>query len=99
MPPKSRFKEIEFQYEPVAAGFEYEASLTQETRVLVVDIGGGTTDCSMLLMGPEHITKTTRHEQLLAHSGIRIGGNDFDIRIALKGIMPSFRDEQFIKNR
>jgi hypothetical chaperone protein len=84
------FKEVEFQYEPVAAGFEYEASLTRETRVLVVDIGGGTTDCSMLLMGPEFIDKTSRDEQLLAHSGVRIGGNDFDIRLALKGIMPSF---------
>lgn len=91
------FKEIEFQYEPVAAGFDYEASLTQETRVLVVDIGGGTTDCSMLLMGPKHITKTTRHEQLLAHSGIRIGGNDFDIRIALKGIMPSLGMNSLLK--
>ncbi|MGJ8693792.1 MAG: molecular chaperone [Thalassotalea sp.] len=91
------FKEIEFQYEPVAAGFEYEASLTQETRVLVVDIGGGTTDCSMLLMGPDYIANTSRKEQLLAHSGIRIGGNDFDIRLALKGIMPSLGMNSLLK--
>lgn len=84
------FKEIEFQYEPVAAGFEYEASLTKETRVLVVDIGGGTSDCSMLLMGPEHAKKTNRNADILSHSGERIGGNDFDIALALQGIMPSF---------
>lgn len=84
------FKQVEFQYEPVAAGFEYEASLHHETKVLVVDIGGGTTDCSMLLMGPKFIEQTSRTEHLLAHSGIRIGGNDFDIKLALKGIMPSF---------
>jgi hypothetical chaperone protein len=42
------FKDVEFQFEPVAAGFEFEASLTKETKVLVVYIGGGTSYCSML---------------------------------------------------
>lgn len=83
------YKDIEFQYEPVAAGFEYEATLTQETRVLVVDIGGGTTDCSMLLMGPEYVAQAERQSSLLGHSGKRVGGNDFDIQLALKGIMPN----------
>lgn len=45
-----------FQYEPVAAGLDFEATLAEEKRVLVVDIGGGTTDCSLLLMGPQCIT-------------------------------------------
>jgi hypothetical chaperone protein len=84
------FKDVEFQFEPVAAGFEYEASLTKETKVLVVDIGGGTTDCSMLLMGPKQAIHTDRERDLLSHSGERVGGNDFDIALALKGIMPSF---------
>ena len=91
------FKAVEFQYEPVAAGFEYEASLTHETKVLVVDIGGGTTDCSMLLMGPEFKESIDRDAHLLAHSGIRIGGNDFDIQLALKGIMPSFGMNSLLK--
>ena len=54
------FKDVEFQFEPVAAGFEFEASLTKETKVLVVDIGGGTSDCSMLLMGPKLKDKDCR---------------------------------------
>ncbi|MFT6529250.1 MAG: putative chaperone protein [Psychrosphaera sp.] len=83
------YQDVEFQFEPVAAGFEYEAKLTEETRVLVVDIGGGTTDCSMLLMGPSFINKLDRSAELLSHSGKRIGGNDFDIQLALKGIMPN----------
>lgn len=84
------FKDVEFQYEPVAAGFEYETKLNTETKVLVVDIGGGTTDCSMLLMGPEQATQIDRTNHLLSHSGERVGGNDFDIALALKGFMPSF---------
>ncbi len=91
------FKDIEFQYEPVAAGFEFEASLQQETKVLVVDIGGGTSDCSMLLMGPELSQNNDRTQHLLAHSGVRIAGNDFDIQLALQGIMPSLGMNTLLK--
>lgn len=91
------FKDVEFQFEPVAAGFEFEASLTQETKVLVVDIGGGTSDCSMLLMGPKLKDNESRLEHLLAHSGVRIAGNDFDIQLALQGIMPSLGMNSLLK--
>lgn len=91
------FKEVEFQFEPVAAGFEFETSLTQETRVLVVDIGGGTSDCSLLLMGPELSRQQDRTQHLLAHSGVRIAGNDFDIQLALQGIMPSLGMNSLLK--
>lgn len=43
---RAGFRDVVFQYEPVAAGLDFEATLTEEKRVLVVDIGGGTTDCS-----------------------------------------------------
>ncbi|NQZ81051.1 MAG: molecular chaperone [Colwellia sp.] len=91
------FKDIEFQYEPVAAGFEFESSLDKETKVLVVDIGGGTTDCSMILMDPKFSNDTDRTKHLLAHTGQRIGGNDFDIGLALKGIMPALGMDSFLK--
>ena len=91
------FKEVEFQFEPVAAGFEFETSLKQETRVLVVDIGGGTSDCSMLLMGPEMSKMHDRTDHLLSHSGVRIAGNDFDIQLALQGIMPSLGMNSLLK--
>ena len=92
------YKDIEFQYEPVAAGFDYEAQLDKGTRVLVVDIGGGTTDCSMLLMGPEFIDKLDRSAELLGHAGRRIGGNDFDIQLALKGLMPNLGMDSCLKS-
>ena len=91
------FKDVEFQYEPVAAGFEFEASLDKETKVLVVDIGGGTSDCSMLLMSPEFSGKEDRHNHLLAHTGVRVAGNDFDIQLALQGIMPSLGMNSLLK--
>ncbi|KFZ38905.1 chaperone [Shewanella mangrovi] len=87
---RAGFKQIEFQFEPVAAGLEYEASLTTEQTVLVVDIGGGTTDCSLLRMGPNWRDAADRSASLLAHSGQRVGGNDLDIYLAFHQLMPHF---------
>ncbi len=85
---RAGFQEVVFQYEPVAAGTDYEATLREEKRVLVVDIGGGTTDCSMLLMGPQWRQRADRENSLLGHSGCRVGGNDLDIALAFKNLMP-----------
>ncbi|WIG69680.1 molecular chaperone [Photobacterium damselae] len=87
---RAGFKEVEFQFEPVAAGLEYESSLTEDKTVLVVDIGGGTTDCSLIQMGPTWRQQADRSASLLAHSGQRIGGNDLDIYLAFKQLMPQF---------
>ncbi|KLV09397.1 molecular chaperone [Photobacterium ganghwense] len=85
---RAGFKHIAFQFEPVAAGLEYESTLNEDKTVLVVDIGGGTTDCSMIQMGPSWAGKTERQSSLLAHSGLRVGGNDLDIYLAFRQIMP-----------
>jgi len=87
---RAGFKDVEFQFEPVAAGLEYEASLTEDKNVLVVDIGGGTTDCSFLRMGPSWAGKQDRRDSLLAHSGQMVGGNDLDIFTAFKRFMSEF---------
>ena len=85
---RAGFQEVVFQFEPVAAGLDFEATLSEEKRVLVVDIGGGTTDCSLLLMGPQWRHRADRQESLLGHSGCRVGGNDLDIALAFKCLMP-----------
>ncbi|WP_213792153.1 molecular chaperone [Klebsiella aerogenes] len=85
---RAGFNDVVFQFEPVAAGVDFEATLNDEKRVLVVDIGGGTTDCSLLLMGPQWRQKADRQDSLLGHSGCRIGGNDLDIALAFKCLMP-----------
>ncbi|MFI8416550.1 molecular chaperone [Serratia sp. NPDC078593] len=87
---RAGFKDIEFQFEPVAAGLDFEATLNEEKTVLVVDIGGGTTDCSVLLMGPQWRDRVDRQQSLLGHSGCRVGGNDLDIMLAFKQLMPLF---------
>jgi len=51
----------------------------------------------MILMGPTFSNKIDRTEHLLAHTGQRIGGNDFDIGLALKGIMPALGMDSVLK--
>ncbi|WP_305405349.1 molecular chaperone [Photobacterium leiognathi] len=87
---RAGFKDVSFQFEPVAAGLEFESTLTENKTVLVVDIGGGTTDCSLLEMGPRWVNEQDRTRSLLAHSGQRVGGNDLDIHLAFKQLMPEF---------
>lgn len=82
------FKNIEFQFEPVAAGLDYEQTLNEDKTVLIVDIGGGTTDCSMIQMGPSWRDYHDRTKGILSHSGSRIGGNDLDIHLAHRRLMP-----------
>ncbi|MDC0612178.1 molecular chaperone [Vibrio sp.] len=85
---RAGFQNIEFQFEPVAAGLDYESQLTEDKTVLVVDIGGGTTDCSLIRMGPSYRNQLDRQASLLSHSGSRVGGNDLDIHLAFNRIMP-----------
>ncbi|MCC8367869.1 molecular chaperone [Xenorhabdus sp. PB61.4] len=87
---RAGFRNIEFQFEPVAAGLEYESTLTENKVVLVVDIGGGTTDCSLIQMGPDWCGKSERSDSLLAHTGQRVGGNDLDINLTFKQLMHPF---------
>lgn len=84
------FEETAFLFEPMAAAFDYERRLKEEQRVLVVDIGGGTTDCSFVRVGPQRINERDREPDVLGHTGERLGGNDYDQVLALKALMPAF---------
>ncbi len=81
------FKRVEFLYEPMAAAMEYEARLDHEECVLVLDIGGGTTDCSFVRVGPKRRASVERAADILGHAGERIGGNDYDQLLALRAVM------------
>ena len=85
---RAGFDDVAFLFEPLAAGMDFEASLTDDKTVLVVDVGGGTTDCSVVKMGPVRMQARDRSADCLGHSGQRIGGNDLDIALAMQGFMP-----------
>lgn len=84
------FNEVSFQYEPIAAAFDYESSLDKEELVLIVDIGGGTSDFSLIRLAPERHHLAERHDDILATGGVHIGGTDFDKQLSLHSVMPLF---------
>ena len=82
------FREISFQYEPIAAAFDYESQIDREELVLIADIGGGTSDFSLVRLGPERAGRIERRDDILANGGVHIGGTDFDKYLSLASVMP-----------
>ncbi|QGG80473.1 Hsp70 family protein [Litorivicinus lipolyticus] len=84
------FTAVEFELEPIAAARNFERSLRREAITLVVDIGGGTTDISMLRLGGTQRRQIGRTDDVLGFSGVRKGGNDLDAMIAFFGVCRRF---------
>jgi hypothetical chaperone protein len=82
------FRDVQFQFEPIAAAFDHERSVDREQTVMVADIGGGTSDFSVVRIGPQRRTRLDRRDDILANHGVHVAGTDFDRRIELKGILP-----------
>jgi len=82
------YRDVSFVYEPIAAAFHYEETITREELVLVADIGGGTSDFSVVRLGPDRSILPDRTRDILANAGTRIGGTDFDTRLSLAAVMP-----------
>ncbi len=82
------FKQVHFQYEPIAAALDYESSVSREEIALIADIGGGTSDFSVVRVSPRAQRKTDRRSDILANSGVHIGGTDFDKWLSLGQVMP-----------
>jgi hypothetical chaperone protein len=82
------FESVSFQFEPIAAALDHERRLTRESVVLVVDVGGGTSDFTVVRLGPQRMKQADRSGDVLATSGVHIGGTDFDQRLSLARVMP-----------
>lgn len=85
---RAGFRDIVFLYEPLAAAYHYEETVEREELVLVADIGGGTSDFSVVRIGPARSALADRRADILANAGIRIGGTDFDTALSLDAVMP-----------
>jgi hypothetical chaperone protein len=63
--------------------------VTKEEVVLVADIGGGTSDFSIVRIGPDRRAKSDRRDDILANTGVRVGGTDFDRNLSMEAVMPA----------
>jgi hypothetical chaperone protein len=82
------FKHVDFQYEPIAAALDYESRVHGEELALIADLGGGTSDISIVRVSPANHLKMDRKGDVLANTGVHIGGTDYDKRLSLDQVMP-----------
>lgn len=82
------FEEVELEYEPVAAAFEYERSLDHDELVLIGDFGGGTSDFCLVRLGPSYRGSADRRASILGVDGVGVAGDAFDGRIVRHVVAP-----------
>jgi hypothetical chaperone protein len=82
------FEDVSFELEPIAAAFDHETRVCRESLTLIVDIGGGTSDFTVVRLGPGRAPGRDRRDDILATSGVHIGGTDFDRKLSLEQVMP-----------
>ncbi|MDD2271405.1 MAG: Hsp70 family protein [Desulfuromonadaceae bacterium] len=80
---KAGFKNIWFQYEPVAAALAFESTLQagQERTVFIGDFGGGTSDFSVIRVKGGDFARSDRRSDVLSLGGVYVAGDKFDSQI------------------
>jgi len=83
------FERVDFELEPIAAACAYEATLDHDELILIGDFGGGTSDFSLLRVGPGVRRRGRTPKDLLGNSGVGLAGDAFDARIVRKLVSPA----------
>lgn len=84
------FESVRFLIEPIAAALTYEAQLTRDELVLVADFGAGTSDFTLMRLGPSRRGNPDRRTDVVGSSGLRIAGDRFDAAIMKHKLLPYF---------
>jgi hypothetical chaperone protein len=82
------FEEIVFEFEPVAAAYSYEQTLTKDELILIGDFGGGTSDFSILHVGPSVRKRGRTKRDIVGNDGVALAGDSFDKEIIRKLVAP-----------
>lgn len=77
------FSSVEFQYEPVAAAYNYARSAKHSENILIFDFGGGTFDVTI-------VNAENHRARVLGLDGVPVGGSDFDKSLMFEKISPHF---------
>lgn len=82
------FRQVDFQFEPIAAALDYERQVASEKLALIVDLGGGTSDFTVIRVSPERARAVDRSQDILSTAGVHVGGTDFDRLLSMAKVMP-----------
>ena len=89
------FEKVTFEMEPIAAAYAYESTLDHDELILIGDFGGGTSDFSLLHVGPGVRGRGRTAKDLLGNSGLGLAGDSFDARIVRKLVSPALGSDSF----
>ncbi len=92
------FEGVEFEMEPVGAAYAYESGLERDELILIGDFGGGTSDFSLLRVGPGVRRRGRVAEDMLGTSGVGLAGDAFDARIVRRLVSPALGSESMARS-
>lgn len=83
------FRDVEFEYEPIGAAYHYESTLERDELILIADFGGGTSDFSLVRVGPAQRARPGRRaDAILGNAGVPLAGDAFDGKIVRHLVAP-----------
>ena len=85
---KAGFEHVSFEYEPVAAAYYYESTLDHDELIVIGDFGGGTSDFSLLQVGPSQRKLGDGPRAVLGNEGLPLAGDAFDAKIIRHLVSP-----------
>jgi hypothetical chaperone protein len=86
---KAGFEHVEVELEPIAAAIEFETHIEREQIGVVVDIGGGTSDFTVIRLQPANANRSVGdRSRILSVGGLHVGGTDFDRQLSVDRLMP-----------
>ena len=92
------FEKIAFEFEPIGAAFHYESTLDHDEMLMIGDFGGGTSDFSLIRVGPTLRHRGRTPEDLLVNDGVGVAGDSFDARIIRHLVSPALGDGTSIRS-
>ena len=92
------FEEVVFELEPIAAAYQYERQLDHDELVLIGDFGGGTSDFTLMNLGPGRRENSNPRAGVLGTDGVGIAGDAFDSTIMMRVVAPMLGLGSFYKS-
>ncbi len=83
------YESVEFEMEPVAAAHYYESLLDHDELILIGDFGGGTSDFSLVHVGPTVRQRSRVSGDIVGNAGVGIAGDAFDAKIIRHLVSPA----------
>ncbi len=85
---RAGFEDVVFEFEPVGAAWFYESRLDHDELVLIADFGGGTSDFTLLNVGPGVRRRGHTDRDLIASEGVPVAGDSFDAAMVRHLVSP-----------